>query len=81
MFLSMTKYAAKLRHVADLLDELSGLDRPTKHETPATAAKIRSSLSGPRRKEHWTQRPENAGKLRRMGKALAARRKAAKAKA
>jgi hypothetical protein len=53
----------KLRHAADVLDELLVLDGNTN-----IARKIVKKIK--RTKLHWTQRPENKAKLRRMLKKL-----------
>lgn len=76
--MTIKQLAQKLRHAADVLDDLMGLDRPTVNETPATAVKIRAALATRRYKPgtHWTQRPENRAKLLRMVKRSGAGRKA-----
>jgi hypothetical protein len=73
--MTIKQLAQKLRHAADVLDELIGIDRATINETPAVASKIRASFKkrngnfGFRYKgTHWTQQPKNRARLQRMVK-------------
>lgn len=73
---SIKQMAAKFRHAAEVLEELAGIDRPTFNETPDTAHKLRNSMKKARGKRpgkpyykkgtHWTQKPENKAKLKKM---------------
>jgi|KBSMisStandDraft_5_1062788.scaffolds.fasta_scaffold1827457_2 hypothetical protein len=66
--------ALRLRHAADVLDEL--LETPG---TPAIARQLLHIKTKPRGKaRHWTQRPENKARLRKILK-RAARAKRVKA--
>jgi hypothetical protein len=62
----------KLRHAADVLDELLGFDLSTKKETPQTALKMLSHVKRVTKKgytykgTHWTQKPENKERLVKM---------------
>lgn len=75
--------AKKLRHTADMLDELStGWDIFPSHQTEVVAARIRQTLHGKKKGgfrykkgTHWTQKPENATKLARMVKKNGAKRR------
>jgi len=65
--MTVKQLATKLRHAADVLDELIGLDRPTKHEHSGTARKIVAAL-GKRKKKHWTQTSEGRRRMSQMMK-------------
>lgn len=56
--MTLKELSAKLRKVADSLDELVGinLDKPTKNETNKTAKKIIKKL-------HWTQTREGKKRI------------------
>ena len=65
--------ATKLRQAADVLDDLLGVERATKHETPTTATAIRKTFVKPKRSfhgKHWTQTPEGKARLARNGRRM-----------
>lgn len=77
---SIVGFAKKLRHAADVLDDLVGRDVPTGREGPRTAKLIRATLIKKHRSykpgTHWTQRPENRKKLLEMVKSNGKKRHA-----
>ena len=78
--MTLQQTAKKFRAIADLLDDLLGVDRPTPRETPVVAAAIRRELSSKPHTyagKHWTQQPKNKAKLRAMMKRGVETRKAA----
>lgn len=79
--MNVKQLSAKLRHAADVLDDLLGLDRPTVRETSVTADKLRGAMAKGRSKKgfnyhgtHWTQLKKNHAKV------LANAKKGAKAR-
>jgi hypothetical protein len=66
----------KLRTAADALEDVLGIDRATLLETPEVADKIRKTFKY-RAGTHWTQKPENKAKLKKLArkghKAMAAK--------
>jgi len=79
--MNIKQFAQKLRHAADVLDELVGIDRNTSNETPAMAAKIQKELKNIRKGKsykgkHWTQKPENKARLRKILRDALAKKKA-----
>jgi hypothetical protein len=90
--MTLQQLARKLRTVADGLDELLGVDRPTVNEIPEVAQLIRQSLTTrpptPKKKTpykykkgtHWTQKPENRKRLQRLVKRAVKSRYASPAK-
>jgi len=78
--MNIKQFAQQLRHAADVLDGLTGVDRPTAKETSATAKAIRKDLT--KKKPHWAQTPEGRAIMsKRSKKVWAEKRKAAKEKA
>ena len=74
--MNLITLAKKLRRASDIIDDLLGIDRHTIQETPKTAEKIirhlrngrNGRLSGRKYKKgtHWTQKPENRGRMLKM---------------
>ena len=61
--MDLRQVSKRLRQIADSIDDLLGLDRPTAKETPSTATKILKKAHKYRKGTHWTQKPENKKKL------------------
>jgi hypothetical protein len=57
--MSLRTLSKKLRHAADVLDELLEMEG-----TKEVAKKIKRNIV--KKKLHWTQRPENKAKLRKQ---------------
>ena len=77
----------KCRAIAEAIDDLLGVDRPTVNETSLTATKIRRSMAKKRKKVKvkkgkknipWQHRPENAKKLAKWKKSMKRGRKKAR---
>ena len=70
--MNLITLAKKLRRASDIIDDLLGIDRHTIQETPKTAEKIirhlRNGRNGKKYKKgtHWTQKPENRGRMLKM---------------
>jgi hypothetical protein len=68
-------FAQRLRHAADVLDGLIGLDRATENETPTVAKKIIKDLTE-KKKPHWTQTTKGRALMSKRSKdAWAAKQK------
>jgi hypothetical protein len=67
--------AQKLRQAADILDDLIGIDRATKHETSKVAKAIKADLPK-NRNLHWTQTAKGRKIISRNSSRAWANRKA-----
>lgn len=77
---NLKELSERLRKAAEAIDAIFEVDG-----TPEIAHKIRQTIKGrnlsikPKHKLHWTQRPENKAKVRRMAKRASKTRQLKKA--